>query len=91
MITCKRATELISKAEEEPLTKTEELSLRLHLFLCEFCEQFRKQLQVLRHGLKRLEEEKDHLEESVSEIPIPKGAKERLRKKLQKQDSSPKE
>ena len=51
MITCKRATELISKSLDEPLTTGERLSLRLHLFLCEFCEQFRKQCELLRQLL----------------------------------------
>ncbi len=48
MISCHKATELISKSMEEPLGLKEELALKFHLFLCECCEQFRKQLFVLR-------------------------------------------
>ena len=53
MISCKRATELISKSCEEPLTALEKASLAVHLFVCEFCEQFRKQLTTIRTTLNK--------------------------------------
>jgi hypothetical protein len=52
MISCKRASELISKEADEPLTKIERLQLKLHLYVCEFCEHFRRNLQLLRAALK---------------------------------------
>ncbi|MFN8390825.1 MAG: zf-HC2 domain-containing protein [Bdellovibrionota bacterium] len=52
MITCKRATELLSRSADEPLSLREQLMLKLHLFICECCEQFRKQLDLLRSGAK---------------------------------------
>lgn len=52
MISCKKATELISKSMEEPLSTQEELALKVHLFVCEWCEQFRKQMKVVSKVLK---------------------------------------
>lgn len=54
MISCKKASELISKSMDEPLSVPEQITLKMHLFLCEFCEQFRKQLELLSEGTKRL-------------------------------------
>lgn len=52
MISCKRATELMSKSRDEGLTRKEELALQLHLFICEFCELFRKQLALLQKAVR---------------------------------------
>ena len=53
MISCKRAAELISKQLDEPLSVKEEVLLKVHLFICEFCEQFRTHLQNVRGHMKR--------------------------------------
>ncbi len=76
MISCKRATELISKRMEEPLTVGEELSLKLHLFICEFCEKFKQQAEMIRSALGR------GITELPGEAKPPEGAKERLKKLL---------
>jgi len=76
MITCKHATELISKSMEEELSVRERFSLRLHLFICEFCEQFRKQIEVLRRAVKR--------EDSVCGEKLSEEAKHRILEKIQK-------
>ena len=62
MITCKRATELISKSVDDKLSWPETVTLRLHLFICEFCEQFKKQLSLIQRmiGVARNEAESDH-------------------------------
>lgn len=54
MITCKQATELVSEAMERDLTPQEWVRLKIHLFICEFCEQYRKQLMVLRNALRHI-------------------------------------
>lgn len=77
MISCKRATELISKQMEEKLTLKEDLSLKLHLFICEFCEKFSQQIKMIREALTKGEV---HTEEE--KIPVPNGAKERVKEKL---------
>lgn len=81
MISCKHATELISKQMEERLSLREEVSLKIHLFVCEFCEKFRQQSEFIRKALSFKRKES---EEEVSSISIPAKAKERLRERLGK-------
>jgi len=73
MITCKRATELISKEREEPLSVSEKALLWAHLFICEFCEQFRKHLEILGKALKR---------EPKGEAALPEEEKAKIRRAL---------
>lgn len=53
MISCKRATEMMSRALEEPLSVEEEQALKVHNFICEFCRQFERQIALFRGVLKR--------------------------------------
>ncbi|MBX7142917.1 MAG: zf-HC2 domain-containing protein [Oligoflexia bacterium] len=77
MISCQRATELISKRMEEPLSLKEELSLKLHLFICEFCEKFAQQVHLVRSAIKNGSTEPDDSDTHASAE-----AKERLKDKL---------
>ena len=64
---------------DEPLTLTEQFGLRIHLFICEFCEKFQQQLSLLRQTLSSKSMD---LDESESDSCVPPGAKDRLREKL---------
>lgn len=81
MISCKHATELISKAMEEPLTFKEKCSLEIHLFICEFCEQFRTHLSILRKALSRSDE---HSENSNSKTKLSLSAKDKIKAAIRK-------
>lgn len=48
MISCKKASELISRSLERPLTPWEWLKLRYHLSICEGCAFWSKQIRGLR-------------------------------------------
>ena len=48
MITCKRAAELTSQAEETPLGWWRTFQLRFHLFFCAMCRRFRRQVLLFR-------------------------------------------
>lgn len=48
MLSCKEATVLLSQAHERRLGWRERLGLRLHLLLCDGCNNFRKQLDFIR-------------------------------------------
>lgn len=83
MISCKRETELVSKRLDGGISKAEELELRMHLFLCEFCQKFVQQADLLKSALGAYRA----LNESPSEGEVcscspPTGAKDRLREKL---------
>ena len=44
---------LLSQAQERPLGRAERWNLRLHLFLCDGCRNFRAQLDFLRTAVRR--------------------------------------
>jgi len=44
---------LLSQAQERPLGRAERWGVRLHLFLCKGCRNFRAQLDFLRAAVRR--------------------------------------
>jgi hypothetical protein len=54
MLTCKDASHLISEREDRPLTWRERLGLRLHLWICNNCRRFERQMAAMRMALKLL-------------------------------------
>ena len=79
MISCKRATELISKKMDEPLSFSEGAALAIHLFICEFCEKFKQQVDIIGRALSSVRDEADSPEHRARKA----AAKERVRKNLQ--------
>lgn len=53
MISCKEASELLSRAQDGPLGLRQKLALRLHLLLCGACARFAKQMDFLREAMQR--------------------------------------
>ena len=52
-LNCKQASELISQSMERRLSWGERWRLRWHLFLCEACTQFKRQMEFLRAAMQR--------------------------------------
>jgi hypothetical protein len=48
MLTCEKATRLISDGMEQPLGLGARVRLRMHLFICNGCTNFQRQARVLR-------------------------------------------
>lgn len=65
MITCKKATYLISKKEEGKLLFTEKIQLHLHLLMCSLCRLFEKQSLFIAKNAEYQENEHSH--EKLSE------------------------
>ena len=78
MTSCKYAALLLSRALETPLTWRERLSLRVHLAICGMCRRFRRQIDALQQAMKR---------SSASEERLSDEARERIRKRLQDDES----
>jgi hypothetical protein len=53
MLTCRRATERMSRALDGPLSPIAWVALRGHLILCDHCCRFRRQLAVLDAAARR--------------------------------------
>ena len=54
MIDCREASRLISQNADRPLPLARRLQLRLHLFVCDACSNFSRQVRLLREAVKRL-------------------------------------
>ena len=48
--TCKEASELLSQAQDRPLTLREKFVLYVHLPLCNGCRNFRQQIAFIRRA-----------------------------------------
>ncbi|MBM7457001.1 hypothetical protein HNR62_002903 [Oceanisphaera litoralis] len=48
MLSCHKATQLMSESQERPLGTVEKLSLALHTMMCKACRNFERQLPVIR-------------------------------------------
>ena len=46
---CKRATRLMSDAQERKLSLKEKFSIRIHMLMCSACRNFGDQMHTLRH------------------------------------------
>ena len=53
MLSCKQATALMSQEQDRPLSLTERIGLRLHVWICAGCANYRRQMAVLRAACKR--------------------------------------
>jgi hypothetical protein len=83
MMTCKEASRLISEGQERPLKLMEYWGLRFHLWMCDNCRRFERQMEFLRAALRLMGEEF----ETWSQGPdLPLEAKDRIRKVLQERD-----
>ena len=53
ILTCKDASQLISRALDGPLPFGRRLLLRIHLFWCDACRDFLRQTVLLREAMRR--------------------------------------
>jgi hypothetical protein len=55
-VTCKEATQLVSKMQDQRLSLGERLKLRLHLLICVACARFERQMRLLRVAMRKYRE-----------------------------------
>jgi len=53
MMNCKQATQLMSQAQDRSLNRRERLALKLHLFICKGCNNY-KHLGFIRKAIRQL-------------------------------------
>jgi hypothetical protein len=53
VVSCREASRLLSRREEQPLALAERVKLRLHLSACVACTRFARQLALLREALRQ--------------------------------------
>jgi hypothetical protein len=74
MLTCKQASQIISQSLDMPLSWSDRMKLRFHLFICNACNRFNRQLHQLRVAVNRVTQ----LTENDSAIKLPVDAKIRI-------------
>jgi len=79
MITCKEATFLISKKQQDKLSLGEQLKLKMHLLMCKYCQRFLNQVSFITKGIKRMRKK---IEKQSAGISLTAEQKERLRQKI---------
>lgn len=52
MLTCKDASRLVSEGQDRNLSLLEGAGLRLHLWMCDNCQRFERQISYLRQTLR---------------------------------------
>ncbi|KAF0166063.1 MAG: hypothetical protein FD157_682 [Rhodocyclaceae bacterium] len=53
MLSCRQATALMSQEQDRQLALSERIGLRLHVWICAGCSNYRRQLGVLREACRR--------------------------------------
>ncbi len=74
MLKCKQASQLISQSLDRPLSWFDRVQLRFHLFICDACNSFNRQLNQLRAAVQRITQHT----ENDSTIQLPLEAKARI-------------
>ncbi|MDI9332757.1 MAG: zf-HC2 domain-containing protein [Cytophagales bacterium] len=49
--TCKEATHLMLSAQDQPLSGRDRIALEIHLWMCDNCPRFERQLKTIRRAL----------------------------------------
>jgi predicted anti-sigma-YlaC factor YlaD len=84
MLTCKQASQLISQSLDHRLSWYELMQLRLHLMMCGACNRFKKQLNILLIGLRKIRTNIEN--NSATQLPL--DAKTRIVEKLKSNQHS---
>lgn len=74
MLTCKQASKIISRSLDMPLSWSDRMKLKFHLFICDACSRFNRQLHQLCLAINRVTQ----LTENDSSIKLPVDAKIRI-------------
>ena len=78
---CKQTVEIISQSMERPLTLRERLLLKLHLWVCMWCQWYLEHLKIMRDTLRLQENENNDVDVSTT-TQLSDEARERIRSSL---------
>ena len=75
--TCKQTTEVISQGMERPLSINEKILLKLHLWVCAWCQWYLEQLYGIRSTLRTANEDAE-----ISAVGLSPEARERIKRSI---------
>ncbi|MBK3519316.1 anti-sigma factor family protein [Carboxylicivirga marina] len=79
MISCKEATFLISKKQQDKLTRIEKIQLTFHLMMCKYCRRFERQTKFITKAIKKMNR---RVEKQGVPMQMTDAQKQQLRQKL---------
>ena len=85
VLKCKDASRLYSQSQDRRLTFREKMGVRLHLWICDSCREFARQLQLIREACRRI---KVSEQMDVSTAELSSQAKANILRKLKSKHSS---
>jgi Putative zinc-finger len=74
MLTCKQASQIISQSLDNPLSWSDRMKLKFHLFICNACNRFNQQLRLLSGAVQYIRQNT----ENDRSIHLPLDAKVRI-------------
>ena len=83
MLSCRRASQLLSDAMDRRLSLGQRILLRYHLLVCRACNRFRDQLGLIRAAIGMYRDSERHVSESESSIQLSPAARERIQRALE--------
>jgi len=81
--TCQQTVEKISQSMERQLSLRERIDLKLHLWICAWCQWYREHLQIIHKTARAKAEEPP---ERISGTGLSPEARERIRRRLTNQN-----
>ena len=81
--TCQQTVETISQSMERPLTLKERINLKLHLWICVWCQWYMEHLQLIRDSSRA---RADEVPEVISNATLSNYARERIRRRITNQN-----
>ena len=79
---CRQTVETISQSMERPLTFSERIKTKLHLWICVWCQWYLEHLQLIRDTSRAQAEQAP---ETMTDATLSNDAKERIRRRLTNQ------
>ena len=81
--TCQQTVETISESMERPLTFSEKFKLKLHLWICVWCQWYMEHLQVIRDASRA---QGGEAADQITGATLSNEARERIRRRLTDQN-----
>jgi len=81
MLSCREVSQLVSESMDHELSMSQNIEVKMHLFMCKFCSRFKKQVLSIRQACR---DNADLIGEGAGPGALCPEAKERIKRLLQK-------
>ena len=80
MLSCRDVSQLVSESMDRKLSMSQNIEIKMHLFMCKFCSRFKKQVFSIRQAIR---DNADLIGEGAEQDALCREAKERIKRSLQ--------